>query len=134
MSEVITPAQHAVRAPSVTVDRRSLRIAYLITAVGILNLMDLYCTLTANRMGMLDEMNPLAATFISLGLTPSLICYKILMVGCGLGILWKARHNRLVVPACWLLLGTYISLSVLWYMWVCTVRSDLGYRIANAMP
>ena len=134
MSELISDLQRSGRTTTFALDRRSLRIAYLITAVGILNLMDLYCTLTANRMGMLDEMNPLAATFISLGLTPSLICYKILMVGCGLGILWKARHNRLVVPACWLLLGTYISLSVLWYMWVCTIRSDLGYRIANAMP
>src|SRR4051794_3813508 len=88
--------------PSLTnrLDYRSLRIGVLLGAVCVLNLLDLVYTLFANRIGMLHEMNPLADAFLQTGLTPSLVCFKILMMLCGLGLLWKVRENKLVVPAC----------------------------------
>ena len=115
-------------------DFRALRVGVLLTAVCILNGVDLVYTLFANRIGMLHEMNPLADAFIQTGLTPSLICFKLLMMICGLGLLWKVRENKLVIPACWLLFVTYVGLSVLWYLWVSSVNHDMEVRIANALP
>src|SRR5207248_191051 len=134
VQEVVVPdliSRGLLASRSARLDRRARHILYMMIGVAFLNFLDLFCTLTANRMGMLDENNPLAAIFIKLGLTPSLICFKILMVSCGLGMLWRARASRLVVPACWLLLGTYTVLTILWYCWACAVREDLGMRIAN---
>src|SRR4051812_7898703 len=96
-------------------DVRSIRVGMLLAAVCILNGVDLVYTLFAHRIGMLHEMNPLADTFIQLRLTPSLISFKLLMMLCGLGLLWRVRENRWVVPACWLLFIAYIGLSILWY-------------------
>ena len=134
MSAISAFPDYAQPSLSNRVDLRALRVGVLLGAVCILNLIDLTYTLFAKRIGMLHELNPLADAFLQTGLTPSLVCFKILMMLCGLGLLWKVRENKLVVPACWLLFVTYIGLSVLWYAWVCNVSHDMELRIANALP
>jgi hypothetical protein len=79
-------------------------------------------------------MNPVADTFIRLGLMPSLISYKLLMILCGFVLLWRCRASRLVIPACWLLLAAYVSLSVIWYVWMSDTNHHLEYRLTNAIP
>jgi len=115
-------------------DRRSLRVAILLLAIAILNAIDLIYSLFAQRIGMLYEMNPVIAAFLREGLLPSLVCFKILMVLCGLGILWKLRHCRLTVPACWVLLIVYAWLGVVWIQWVHTVNQTYELRLTSALP
>jgi len=98
-----------------------MRVALMLSAVAILNAIDLVYTLFAQRIGMLDEMNPLTAVYLQTGLMPSFICFKVLMVMCGLGIIWKTRHSRLAVPACWVLFIAYAWLGTVWVEWVKTV-------------
>jgi hypothetical protein len=117
-----------------TVDWRVVRIAVLLIAVSILNAVDLVYTLFANRIGMLHELNPLADAFLQTGLIVSLISFKILMMICGLGLLWKVRECKLVIPACWLLFIVYASLGFLWYVWVSNVNHNMELQIANALP
>ena len=99
-------------------DARSMRVALMIGAVAILNVIDLVFTLFAQRIGMLNEMNPLTEVFLREGLMPSFICFKVLMVVCGLGIIWKTRHSRLALPACWVLFVAYVWRGVVWCEWV----------------
>ncbi len=117
-----------------TIDWRGIRIAFLLAAVSILNAIDLVYTLFAHRINMLHELNPLADAFLQTGLTPSLVCFKILMMLCGLGLLWKVRECKLVIPACWLLFIVYAGLGVTWCIWVSNVNSDMELQIANAIP
>jgi len=97
---------------------RDVRILIMLFVVALLNLVDLAYTLFAHNIQMLDELNPVAQSFLSTGLTSSLISYKLLMMLCGFTLLWKARRSRLVIPACWLLMAVYFSLAVVWYVWV----------------
>jgi hypothetical protein len=109
---------------------RDFRVAVLLAGVIILNFTDLLYTLFADRIGMLDEMNPIAAVFLQTGLRPSLICFKLLMILCGAGMLWKLRHSRWAIPACWVLVIAYSGLSVLWYIWVRDVTISLEVPMA----
>lgn len=99
-------------------NRRTLRVGVLLAALIVLNLLDIAYTLFAHRIGMLDELNPLAQGFLQLGLTHSLVAYKILMLSCGMVMLWKLRVSRWVPLACWVLVLAYMGLSVVWYLWV----------------
>jgi hypothetical protein len=135
------PLPQLVRRPvGKAFDGRSLRIMVLLIAVGILNLIDLVYTVFAHRLGvgsnldMLNETNPLAAVFLSQGLVSSLVCFKILMVMCGLGMLWKLRESKLAVPACWLLLIAYSYLGLVWYHWVTDVNHYYEQQITSAFP
>jgi len=114
--------------------QRALRVGMLLAAVIILNLMDLAYTLFAHRIGMLEEANPLAETFLRLGLTPSLICYKLLLVICGLMILWRLRLSRWVPAALWVLVFAYGGLSVMWYAWVKDVTYIYETQAAVVSP
>jgi hypothetical protein len=114
--------------------QRSLRIAFLITAVAILNALDLVYTLFAQNINMLDETNPFAEVFLRADLLPSFICFKILMVTCGLGVIWKLRANRLAVPACWFLLMAYAWLGIVWVQWVHVTTRILETRLAGTPP
>jgi Domain of unknown function (DUF5658) len=121
-------------------NRRSFRIGFLIAAVAILNGIDLVYTVFAdhlartNHSDLFHEDNPIANTFLQLGLVPSLICFKILMVFCGLGLLWKVRRSRWAVPACWLLLAAYVILSIMWCEWVKDANMMMEMRLASPIP
>ena len=113
---------------------RSLRVAVLLLAVAILNALDLLYTLFAQRIGWLNEANPFTAVFLQYGLFPSFVCFKILMVVCGLGILWKMRASRLALPACWIIFLTYAWLGLIWIQWVRTVSTTYEIRLSSAVP
>lgn len=115
-------------------DLRAIRVGMFLLAVAILNTFDLIYTLLAYRMGMLNEVNPLAQVFLQQGLTVSLIAFKILMVFCGLGMIWKLRNSRLAIPACWILLAAYTGLSILWYTWVQMITSNVETRLTSSLP
>jgi hypothetical protein len=115
-------------------NERTFRILALFLAILVLNALDLVYTLFAHRIGMLDEVNPLAETFLRLGLTPSLICYKLLLVLCGLMILWRLRLSRWVPAALWLLVFAYVALSVMWYLWVKDVTYIYETQASAATP
>jgi hypothetical protein len=121
-------------------DSRTLRIAVLIWAVAFLNVIDLVYTVFANHLSttsqheLFREGNPLAAVFLNLGLIPSLICFKILMVSCGLGLLWKVRRSLWAVPACWVLVATYMGLAVMWCMWMRDATAAMEIVLTSATP
>ena len=89
----------------------------LLVLVAILNGVDLVYTLFAHRLGMLNEMNPLAATFLREGLEPSLVSFKLLMILAGGYLLWRSRRSLWSVAGCWILVLAYGGLSVTWYRW-----------------
>lgn len=111
------------------IDRRSVRVGVLLGMVALLNVVDLGYTLFAHRMGMLNEMNPLAATFLSQGLEPSLVSFKALMVLAGATIIWKVRWSRWSIGGCWVLIGAYTWLGVMWYCWTQEVIHTMEDRL-----
>lgn len=110
--------------------RRDIRIIGLLALVAILSATDLWFTLFANSLGFLNEMNPIAATYLSSGLEPSLICYKILMILAGSTMLWRVRHSRWALPAAWTLLATHIALAMIWYVWAQDVISTFEIMLS----
>jgi hypothetical protein len=113
---------------------RSVRVGVLLAAIAILNGLDLLYTLFAQNIGMLDEMNPLTARLLGQGFYGSAIGFKIVMVVCGLGILWKLRYNRLALPACWVLLLAYVWLGTVWVQWVRLINASFEIRLSSALP
>jgi hypothetical protein len=105
--------------------RASLRVGILLLVVLALNAVDLAYTMFAHRVGMLNESNPIAETFLRLGLTTPLICYKVLLVGGGSMILWKLRNNRFAPAGCWILVAAYAGLGLVWYLWVRDVSFSM---------
>jgi hypothetical protein len=115
-------------------DLKSLRVAVLLLAVAILNVLDLLLTIFAHSINQLNEVNPFTGVFLQAGLFPSFICFKILMVFCGVGILWKMRFSRLTIPACWVLLISYAWLGLVWIQWVRTINQTYEFRLTSALP
>jgi hypothetical protein len=111
---------------------RSMRIILLLTAVGILNVIDLVYTLYAHSIGELREMNPLADMVLQAGRFP-LVCFKVMMILIGFSLLWKCRRSKWTVPACWLLLGAFTALGIIWCVWVGKVTSTADMQIALGM-
>ncbi len=114
-------------------DARSVRVGVLLAAIAILNGIDLIYTLFAQNIGMLDEMNPVTAGLFGSGFYGSAIGFKIVMVVCGLGILWKLRYSRLAIPACWVLLITYVWLGTVWVQWVRLINSTFEMRLSSSL-
>ena len=106
-----------------------IRIALLLGVLALLNGIDLDYTLFAYRIGMLDEMNPLAAAYLAAGLKPSFIAYKLLMFLAGSVMLWRVRKSVWAAPACWMLVGVYVALGVLWYEWAREVTQMYEVRL-----
>jgi hypothetical protein len=107
-----------------------MRVGMLLGLLGILNGMDLAFTLFAYHIGLLDEMNPLAAAYLAAGLRPSFIAYKLLMFLAGSVMLWRVRKSSWSGPACWLLVAVYVGLGWLWYQWVGEVLRMYELRIS----
>jgi len=125
LANPVAPCKRGAQKPALlgSFDRRAFHVAVLLAMVVLLNGVDLVYTLFAQGVGMLDEMNPVAATFLSQGLEPSLVCYKALMVLAGATFIWKLRWSRWSVVACWVLIFAYCWLGVLWYFWTQEVIS-----------
>lgn len=98
-------------------DARAFRILVLLLMLSALNIYDLNFTLFAHRIGMLDERNPIAESFLALGLERSLISFKLLMLLVACVTLWKLRQSVLAIWACWLLMAVYVGLGLMWYEW-----------------
>ena len=120
VAEQIAIAMHRPDAAK-WVEPRSMRVMLLLTAVVILNSLDLLYTLFAHSIGELREMNPLADSILQVGQS-TLICFKILMVLFGTSILWKCRRSTWAVPACWVLVIAFTALGVVWCIWVGNVN------------
>jgi hypothetical protein len=114
-------------------DVRSWRVALLLVALAILNAFDLAYSLFAERISQLHEMNPLMAPLLDQG-PLAFAAIKILLVLCGLSLLWKLRYCRLTIPACWVLFIAYVSLSVVWVQWVHMVNAAFEVRLSSALP
>jgi len=108
------------------VDSQSVRIAVLLALMALLNLVDLRFTLFAHEVGMLGEVNPIAANFLSQGLEPSLVCFKVLSMLVATATFWRARKSPWTPRACWALVGVYVGLSITWLMWAHTFN-DMEY-------
>ena len=108
----------------------SMRVGLLLGLLGLLNAVDLAFTLFAYRIGMLDEMNPLAAAYLAAGLKPSFIAYKLLMYLAGSVMLWRVRKSPWSGPACWIMVAVYVGLAWLWYQWVGEVLRIFEIRTA----
>jgi hypothetical protein len=110
-------------------DSRALHIVLLLPLLALLNLVDLSCTLFAHHIGLLDEMNPFAESFLGQDLEPSLISYKLLMLLAGSTILFRARQSGWAIPACWLLITAYSALALTWYFWVRDITWTMEARL-----
>jgi hypothetical protein len=110
--------------------RQTVRFVGLIGLLGLLNALDLAYTLFAYHIGMLDEMNPIAATYLAAGLKPSFIAYKLLMYIAGSVMLWRVRKSAWAAPACWAMVCVYVGVGVLWWEWAREVDSIYEFRIA----
>src|ERR1051325_6284720 len=100
---LLQPAGTGVLSPTLAtqgVDRRALHVMLLLGLVALLNAGDLAYTLFAHRIGLLDEMNPVAESFLSHDLMTSLISYKLLLVLAGSTMLYRLRRSGWAVPAC----------------------------------
>lgn len=95
----------------------SWRVGLLLLTLLVLNTVDLHCTIFAYRIGMLQELNPLAARMLLIGQVPSLVEYKILLELMATSIFWRLRRKAWVGIACWGLVGVYAGLSGIWYVW-----------------
>jgi hypothetical protein len=115
-------------------DARSIRVGVMLAAIAVLNGLDLIYTLFAQKIGMLDEMNPVTGVMLRHGLYGGAICFKFAMVAGGLGILWKLRHSRLALPACWGLLTAYVLLGAVWVQWVRIINDLYEIRLSSALP
>ncbi|HUO09086.1 MAG TPA: DUF5658 family protein [Phycisphaerae bacterium] len=113
-------------------ERNGVRIATLLVVLGMLNGIDLAYTLFAHQIGMLQELNPLAAAYLTAGLMPSFVAYKLLMFLAGAVMLWRVRKSAWAGPACWLLVAVYAGLGVLWYEWVREVLRMYETHLALA--
>jgi hypothetical protein len=115
------------------VDTRSWRVALMLLALAILNGVDLAYSLFADRINQLNELNPVMAALLGVGPGP-FVAFKILMVICGLSLLWKFRYCRLTIPACWVLFVAYVSLGIVWVQWVQTISGAYEIRLSSAIP
>lgn len=118
----------------------SLRVGILLAVIGILNLLDLTYTIFAHRVGVLKEMNPIAANLLQLDVETSLVCFKLLTMLLGSFILWKARRSPWAPGACWLLVIVYTALAITWIAWmqvflsVQSLPTDWASPISLARP
>jgi hypothetical protein len=135
MSANISGQAEVLVQPALTkrLDARSIRVGVLLAAIAVLNGIDLIYTLFAQNIGMLDEMNPVTAGLFGHGFYGSAIGFKIVMVCSGLGILWKLRFSRLAIPACWVLLMTYVWLGTVWVQWVQLINTTFELRLSSAL-
>lgn len=117
----------ALHRPSLikSLPAQSLRMILLLTAVAILNAIDLAYTIYADSIGELHELNPLADFILKAGNANTLICFKAMMVLIGFSLLWKGRKSKWAVPACWVLLAAFTALAFLWCAWVRNVSGML---------
>jgi hypothetical protein len=121
-----TALAHPARRP---LHNNTPRTAGLLLLLALLNAVDLAYTLFAHKIGWLGEMNPLAETFLSQNL-PSLIAFKILLVVAGSAMLWRLRRCPWAPAACWIVVAAYVTLAVLWYLWVREVTWSYETRLA----
>ena len=129
---VFRPVLPQLPALRILQEGNGVRIATLLVALGVLNGIDLAYTLFAYQIGMLQELNPIAAAYLTTGLMPSFVAYKLLMFLAGAVMLWRVRKSGWAGPACWLLVLVYAGLGVLWYEWVREVLSMYEMRLALA--
>ena len=134
MSAITTGMAFPLRHPTLAgkINLRSLRVGVLLAAIAILNGIDLVYTLFAQTIGMLHEMNPITAAFLQHGLYGGAVGFKILTVATGIAILWRLRHSRWALPACWGLLITYVWLGTVWVQWVRLITDS--YEAGLAPP
>ena len=100
---------------------QSVRIAILLLIIAALNFVDLRYTLFAQQVGLLGEVNPIAANFLAQGLVPSLIGYKVLCTLVASMLLWRARASRWTPAVCWMLVALYVVLGIMWFCWTRTL-------------
>ena len=130
---LLRPADKALPALSKTgpLSGPGLRVAMLLALIALLNGVDLACTLFANQIGWLNEMNPVVASVIAHGHEPILIGYKLLLVGGASIVLWRLRKSAWAAPACWILVIAYSALTVVWYLWSLAVSQGLEAQIVR---
>lgn len=106
-----------------------LRIMVLLALLVLLNLADLVFTLTADSVGLLHEVNPLAALLFRGHLGLDVIVFKLTAVSFGAAVLWRFRHNRWTPAACWLLVAVYLALAVTWVAWAHSFDDVMNMRM-----
>jgi hypothetical protein len=87
----------------------------LLIGIWVLNLFDLQFTLMALQLGLLREMNPVAAGVMAHG-DSALVAYKAALVIVPTGLLWWCRRHPWAVRAAWLVATIYVVLAVSWYL------------------
>ena len=92
---------------------RPRRILLTLTAIWVINMMDLAFTMTESLHTAFNELNPLAKFLI--GKNPDLlIVYKFGLLTVSSTILLIYRRQRVSELGCWLLFGVYIFVAIRW--------------------
>jgi hypothetical protein len=99
------------------VDRsvRERRVLLLLAGVWLLSAFDLGFTLVARSLGMLVELNPIAAWLMGGHGNLAVIVYKVVLMTIGTVILWRFREKQRAESAAWLMLMVHVALSMRWY-------------------
>jgi hypothetical protein len=93
--------------------RRARRVMFIVLALWVMNLCDLWFTLHAVDLGGFHEANPVARHFLhSAG---ALVCYKLTLVAISSVIILAFRRHALTELGCWGLLTVYSALVVIWW-------------------
>ena len=98
-----------------TTPGRSRRIAFMLSVVWLVSVVDLALTKAALATGHFVEANPLAAMFTSHHLL--LTGYKITLVVASSAVLLRLRHHRLSEAGCLVAMGAHGGLMVAWFIY-----------------
>lgn len=114
----------SARSPDVTPASRSFRILALLGAVATINLCDLALTHAQLARGNFAELNTLAAA--ALGHGPEVMAaFKLLLLGLGVGLLYRLRRHWQTEAALWLLLICHVGLVGWWLAYLEAVEMCL---------
>lgn len=106
-----------MRSRSVDLDpgaASSRRLMLLLTAMFLMGMGDLLCTLAYMRSVGLPEMNPIARWIAANGTSQSLVLYKLLTISVSCGALYLARRHRRAEVCGWACAAILFALTLHW--------------------
>ncbi len=109
---------------------RERRMLWLLAVIWVLSGFDLGFTLVARSLGMLDELNPVAAFLIDLHSDRAMVVYKLLLMAAGTILLWRYRHHSAAEWSTWLVALAYVALALRWQAWY--YDDELPYALMSS--
>ncbi len=94
---------------------RSQGVAWMLAGIWLMSAFDIFLTLTAHHLGVLQETNPIAEYLLPHGVLPILL-YKLSLVTFSSTILWHLRGRLLAELAIGGVFIIYVIVAVHWHV------------------